>query len=98
MRQRELLGITAVAVLLAPLSLARAATVLDKSIAVVVQTDGTVAEHTRIVVRLDSVQDFAAWSPHLIYLDENRKLLDLTAFATRPDGSVVKIGRKGQDT
>jgi transglutaminase-like putative cysteine protease len=88
----------AVLAVLAPLSPTWAATVLDKSISVLVQTDGTVAEHTRIAVRLDSAQDLAAWSPYPIFLDENRKLLDLTAFATRPDGTVVKIGRKGQDT
>ncbi len=77
---------------------AAAATILDKSVTVVVRADGSVAERTQLAVRLDSARDLRAWSPYPIYLDENRKLVDLKAYATQPDGRVVKVGRKGLDT
>ncbi|MEA2694352.1 MAG: hypothetical protein QOJ16_3739 [Acidobacteriota bacterium] len=85
----------AVAVMAAPAS---AATILDKSITVEIRADGSVVERTQLAVRLDSAQDFGSWSPYPIYLDENRKLVDLKAYATEPGGRVVKVGRKGLDT
>jgi hypothetical protein len=90
-----LFALVAVAVIGAPAS---AATILDKSIAVEIRADGSVVERTQLAVRLDSAQDFGAWSPYPIYLDENRKLVDLKAYATEPGGRVVKVGRKGLDT
>jgi uncharacterized protein DUF3857 len=77
---------------------AAAATILDRSTTFVLQPDGSVAEHVQLAVRLESAQDLADWSPYPIYLDDNRKLVDLKASATQPDGKVVKVGRKGLDT
>src|SRR3954470_16679645 len=77
---------------------AAAAPILEKSPTFAIQPGGGVNERVRIAVRLDSAQDLANWSPYPIFLDENRKLVDLTAFATQPDGKVVKVGRKGLDT
>jgi transglutaminase-like putative cysteine protease len=77
---------------------AAAATILDKSITIEIRGDGSVAERTQLAVRLDSPKDLGAWSPYPIFLDLNRKLVDLKAFATQPDGKVVKVGRRGLDT
>ena len=77
---------------------AAAATVLDKSTIYVIQADGGVIERVQLAVRLDSAQDLSNWSPYPIYIDDNRKLTDLKAFATQPDGKVVKVGSKGLDT
>jgi hypothetical protein len=77
---------------------AAAATILDHSITIEIRGDGSVAEHTQLAVRLDSPKDLGSWSPYPIFLDLNRKLVDLKAFATQPDGKVVKVGRKGLDT
>jgi Domain of Unknown Function with PDB structure (DUF3857)/Transglutaminase-like superfamily len=77
---------------------ARAATILEQAITIEIRADGMLAEHTQLAVRLDSAHDLAAWSPYPIFLDENRKLVDLAASATQPDGRVVKVGRKGLDT
>src|SRR6185369_12667103 len=77
---------------------ARAATLLERTVSVEIQPDGGTSEHHRLSVRFDAASDVAAWSPFPIYLDDNRTLLDLDASATRPDGQVVKIGRKGLDT
>src|SRR5690349_6025753 len=74
---------------------AAAATVLDKSTTYAIRADGGVTEHVQLAVRLDSAQDLSNWSPYSIYIDDNRKLTDLKAFATQPDGKVVKVGRKG---
>ena len=75
-----------------------AATVLERAVTVDIQPDGGVAEHTRLAVRLDAPGDLSAWSPYSIYLDENRTLVGLEASARRPDGIVIRVGRKGLDT
>ncbi|HEV7516160.1 MAG TPA: DUF3857 domain-containing protein, partial [Thermoanaerobaculia bacterium] len=90
-----LFALAAVAVIATPAS---AATILDKSITILIRADGSVAERTQLAVRLDSAKDLGSWSPYPIYLDENRKLVDLKASATEPSGKVVKVGRKGLDT
>ncbi|HTQ80053.1 MAG TPA: DUF3857 domain-containing protein, partial [Thermoanaerobaculia bacterium] len=77
---------------------ATAATILSSSKTYTVQPDGGVNEHVQLAVRLDTANDLAAWSPYSIVLDENRKLLDLKASATQPDGKVIKVGRKDLDT
>ncbi|MEA2695665.1 MAG: hypothetical protein QOJ16_5052, partial [Acidobacteriota bacterium] len=69
----------------------------DQSITVSVRADGAVAEHTKIAVRLYTARDLAAWSPYPIYLDPDRKLVDLSAHITEPGGRVVEVGRRGLD-
>lgn len=75
-----------------------AATVLERSIDVEIRPDGSVSERTRLRVRLDGPNDLARWSPHPVYLDENRELVSLEASATRPDGKTLKVSRKDLDT
>jgi hypothetical protein len=75
-----------------------AATVLERSIDVEIRPDGSVLEHSRLRVRLDGPGDFARWSPHYVYLDDNRELSSLEASATGPDGKTVKVSRRDLDT
>lgn len=77
---------------------ADAATVLDRTVQVEIRPDGSVSERERLRVRLDSDRDFAAWSPYVIYLDENRELSSLSAAVIRPDGKVENVARKALDT
>jgi len=77
---------------------ARAATVLDRSVQIEIRPDGSVIERERLRVRLDNDRDFAAWSPYVIYLDENRGLESLSASVLRPDGKVENVARKALDT
>ena len=79
----------------APLS---AATIVERSLEVEVRPDGSVAERTRLRVRLDSDKDLASWSPYPVYLDQNRTLESLSATATRPDGKVLHVARRALDT
>ncbi|HEX6863335.1 MAG TPA: hypothetical protein VF414_10995, partial [Thermoanaerobaculia bacterium] len=73
---------------------AHAATVLDRAVRIEIRPDGSVIERERLRVRLDNDRDFAAWSPYVIYLDENRELSSLSASVLRPDGKVENVGRK----
>jgi hypothetical protein len=75
-----------------------AATVLERSLVVEIRPDGSVAERTRLRVRLDTASDLASWSPYRIYLDQHRTLESLSATATRPDGEVLKVARRALDT
>lgn len=77
---------------------AQAATVLDRAVQIEIRPDGSVIERERLRVRLDSDRDLAAWSHHVIYLDENRELTSLSASVLRPDGKVENVGRKALDT
>lgn len=79
----------------APLS---AATLLERSLVVEIRPDGSVAERTRLRVRLDTDSDLASWSPYPVYLDEHRSLESLSAAATRPDGKVLTVARRALDT
>jgi len=75
-----------------------AATMLERTVDVEVRPDGSVLERTHLRVRLDSPGDFARWSPHYVYLDDNRELTSLEASATGPDGKTVKVSRRDLDT
>ncbi|HWN42912.1 MAG TPA: DUF3857 domain-containing transglutaminase family protein [Thermoanaerobaculia bacterium] len=77
---------------------AQAATVLDRSVQIEIRPDGSVLERERLRVRLDNDGDFSTWSPHVIYLDENRELESLSASVLRPDGKVEKVARRALDT
>lgn len=75
-----------------------AATVLERSTDVEIRPDGSVLEHSRLRVRLDGPGDFAHWSPHYVYLNDNRELMSLEASATGPDGKAHKVSRRDLDT
>ncbi|MCP4574154.1 MAG: hypothetical protein GY838_17470, partial [bacterium] len=87
----------AVSLVLAGAPAADAATVLEKTVAVNIQPDGVVREHTHLAVRLDSAGDVETWSTYPIYLDENRSLERVDAYSIQPDGKRVKVGRKDRD-
>lgn len=91
----SLLALAAPATLAAP---APAATILERSIEVEIRPDGSTVEQTRLAVRLDSPADLSSWSTYPIYLDENRKLEEVTAFATTPEGRKVQVSRRDLDT
>ena len=76
----------------------RAATLLERSVEIEIRPDGSVAERTRLRVRLDTDKDLASWSPYAVYLDQHRTLESLTANATRPDGKVLSVARRALDT
>jgi transglutaminase-like putative cysteine protease len=75
-----------------------AATLLERSLDIEIRPDGSVAERTRLRVRLDTEKDLAAWSRFPIYLDQHRTLESLSATATRPDGRVLTVARRALDT
>ncbi|HYG63895.1 MAG TPA: DUF3857 domain-containing protein [Thermoanaerobaculia bacterium] len=75
-----------------------AATILERSVEIDIRPDGSVLERERLAVRLDTPADYSAWSSYPIFLDQNRTLEELSASATSPEGKVVKVGRKDQDT
>jgi len=77
---------------------AGAATILERSVTVDIRPDGTVDEREILRVRLDTEADFDSWSPHYVYLDENRTLESLAASAVKPDGKKVDLGRRDLDT
>jgi hypothetical protein len=77
---------------------ARAATVLERDVLIEIRADGSVAERTRLAIRLDQDDDLERWSPYPIYLDENRDLVNVEAAVRRPDGKVVKVAQKAHDT
>jgi transglutaminase-like putative cysteine protease len=76
----------------------RAATVLERTVTIDIRPDGSVIERERLRVRLDSDRDLEAWSPYVIYLDENRELDSVSAAVTRPDGKTENVARRAQDT
>ncbi|HSN85968.1 MAG TPA: DUF3857 and transglutaminase domain-containing protein [Thermoanaerobaculia bacterium] len=89
------------AALAAPAALAppaHAATYAERSYEIEVRPDGTVEERARIAIRLEDPSDFSRWSQIPVYLDENRTLESLSAFALQPDGKKVEVRRKDLDT
>lgn len=77
---------------------AEAATVLERDVLIDVRADGSVAERTRLAIRLDRDDDLEHWSPYPIYLDQNRDLVNVEASVRRPDGKVVRVAQKAHDT
>jgi hypothetical protein len=69
----------------------RAATILEKSVDVEIQPDGSTVERTALRVRVDTQADFAAWSPYAIYFDDHRTIEDVTASVATPDGETVRL-------
>lgn len=76
----------------------RAATILEKSVDVEIQPDGSTVERTALRVRVDTQADFTAWSPYAVYFDERRTIEGLAASVTEPDGKTVRLGADGFKT
>jgi transglutaminase-like putative cysteine protease len=74
------------------------ATIVEKNVLVTLAPDGSLHERTRLRVRLESTADVNAWSVYPIYLDENRSLGAVRAFAVLPGGEQVKVRRRDRDT
>ncbi len=91
MLYRFLSPLAAAAVLCASVLPASAAVILEKSVDVEIRPDGGIVERSALRVRLDEPADLAAWSPYPIYFDENRKIEAITAYATRPDGKILRV-------
>ncbi len=76
----------------------RAATILEKSVDVEIQPDGSTVERTALRVRVDTQADFTAWSPYAVYFDERRTIEGLAASVTEPDGKTVRLDADGFKT
>lgn len=76
----------------------RAATILEKSVDVAIQPDGSTVERTALRVRVDTQADFTAWSPYAVYFDERRTVEALAASVTEPDGKTVRLDADGFKT
>lgn len=68
-----------------------AATILEKSIDVAIQPDGSTVERTALRVRVDTLEDFKAWSPYAVYFDDHRTIEDFTASVTEPGNGPVRL-------
>jgi hypothetical protein len=71
---------------------------VERTISIEIRPDGSVNEKSHLRVRLDTDADFGSWSPYPVFLDENRTLESLTAWALKPDGKKVEVGRRDLDT
>ncbi len=77
---------------------APAATVLERTVHVRIQDDGSLRESSRLRVRLDDADDVRAWAAYRVPLDENRDLVRLEARIVLPGGEVLRLGPDDQDT
>lgn len=75
-----------------------AATVVDREVLHEIRTDGSILEHTRLRVRLESRADLSAWSDYAIYLDEHRDLEQVDAqVVPAAGGSPTVLKKRDQD-
>lgn len=74
------------------------ATILKRTVDVVIDPGGKVSETHSLRVRVDSALDRADWSPYPIYIDENRKIDIVAAAVEKPDGTITKVEKKALDT
>src|SRR5262245_33881737 len=88
---RLVLPLAAAVLLLAAVSPASAATILEKTVDVGILPDGGTIERSITRIRIDAPADLAAWSPYPVYCDENRTIESLAASATTPDGKVLRV-------
>ena len=86
----------AVSLALAPA--AEAATVLLRTVDIVIEPGGKVIENHSIRIRLEAEKDREEWSPYAILADENRKVDIQVAAVEKPDGSTVRVDKKSLDT
>ncbi len=73
-----------------------AATILERSVSVVLADSGVREKH-RLRVRLETAVDLDAWGEYAIYLNTDRRLGSVTASAVLPDGRRVKVRRRDRD-
>ncbi len=76
---------------------AQAATVQEQKAAVSIGGDGVVREHHSLKVRLENAADLRRWARYPIYVDDNRKVVSVAAFALLPDGERLKVKRRDRD-
>lgn len=77
---------------------ASAATLVDREVRHEIRADGTILEHTRLRVRLETRADLSAWSEYAIYLDEHRELEEIEArVVPAGGGSPTELKKKDQD-
>ena len=76
---------------------AGAAVVQSHRVDIDVDPRGTVHERVSWQVRIDSARDLERWSPFVIPLDENRRLVRVAASIQPPSGETIAIGRKRRD-
>lgn len=74
------------------------ATVLSRTVDVVIEPSGKVVETHSIRVRIEAEGDRKDWSPYAILVDENRKVDILQALVEKADGSTTKVDKKSLDT
>ena len=86
----------AVSLALAPA--AEAATVLLRTVDIVIEPGGKVIENHSIRIRLEAEKDREEWSPYAILADENRKVDIQVAAVEKSDGSTVRVDKKSLDT
>jgi hypothetical protein len=77
---------------------AGAATVLKRTVDIVIEPGGKVIETHSLRVRLEAAGDREIWSPYPIAINENRKVEILTAAVEKPDGSRAQVEKKALDT
>jgi transglutaminase-like putative cysteine protease len=76
----------------------QAATLLEKSVAHHIQTDGSILESIRLQVRLETSADVDDWATYPIYLDDHRSLVEIDTWAVTPAGERVVVKKKEHDT
>lgn len=77
---------------------AGAATVRERTIAITIRPDGSLLEHTRLVVAIENADDAVSWSTYRIVLDKNRRLETIAAYAISPQGERIAVREEDQDT
>lgn len=86
------------AVSLVVVSAAEPATVLSRTVDVVIEPGGKVIETHSLRVRIEAEKDRDEWSPYAILSDETRKVDIQLAAVEKPDGSMTKVDKKSLDT
>lgn len=74
-----------------------AARVLEHRAAITVDAGGRVSERWQLEVSIENLDDVADWQAYPIYLDDNRRLVQLTAAVVGSDGRRQPVGKKEQD-
>ena len=86
------------AVSLVVVSAAEPATVLSRTVDIVIEPGGKVIETHSLRIRIEAEKDRDEWSPYAILSDENRKVDIQLAAVEKPDGSMTKVDNKSLDT
>lgn len=78
-------------------TVAPAATVLEKKVSYEIGPADQMTENLRLRIALETPSDLDRWGTYAVYLDENRKLVNFEGWVTSPTGRRIKVGRKQQD-